>query len=96
MIHEHAIIAIAPADVPVFENRISAACSILLRSPGCASAEIRPTLDRPGQYLLTVGWASLSDHLETFAASPAATELHDLIGSLFAETPVVVHVEAAS
>jgi quinol monooxygenase YgiN len=96
VILEHAILAVATADVPTFESRISEACSILLRSPGCVSADIRPTLDRPGQYLLTVGWGSLADHLETFAASPAAAELHDLIGSLFAETPIVVHVEASS
>ncbi|MEH0580410.1 MULTISPECIES: antibiotic biosynthesis monooxygenase [Streptomyces] len=91
MIHEHALLTIAPDDVEKFEKAVAEARATLLEAPGCRAVSALRSVDRLGSYLLRVSWDRIEDHLEVFPATPQATRLADLIATCFAEAPQVIH-----
>lgn len=93
MIYEHAHLVIAPAAVEDFEKAVSTAREHLLAAPGCREVAVHRSVDRPGTYLLRVGWDRIADHLEVFPTTPQAAALAATIGGFFAEPPLVVHFE---
>jgi hypothetical protein len=54
------------------------------------------SLDRPGTYLLRVGWDRIEDHIATFPGTPQAILLAKTIGGYFTEEPMVIHFEDAA
>jgi quinol monooxygenase YgiN len=94
MIYEHALLTVEAADTEKFERAVPAARAALLDAPGCREVSVRRSVDRPGAYLLKVGWDRIEDHLEVFPATPQAARLVDAIGSFFAKEPEVIHFAA--
>lgn len=93
MIYEHAYLRISTDDQSTFEKAAPEARRILLAADGCREVSISKSVDEPDLYLLRVGWDTIEDHLERFASSEHGDALAELIGGLFADTPVVKHFE---
>jgi quinol monooxygenase YgiN len=93
MIYEHAHLVIDPARASEFESAAPDARKALLDAPGCREVGIFRSPDRPGTYLLRVGWDRIEDHLETFPATPQAAALGEAIAGFFTDAPLVIHFE---
>lgn len=94
MIYEHVYLAIDPARAKEFEQALQAGRGHLLAAPGCREVSVSRSVDRPGVYLLRVGWNRIEDHLEVFPATPHAARLAEAIGGFFREEPTIVHFDA--
>ena len=95
MIYEHAHLTIDPNRAAEFERAVLRGREYLLAAPGCREVSVSRSVDRPGVYLLRVGWNRIEDHLEVFPATPQAASLADAIGGFFIEEPAVVHFDGA-
>ncbi|WP_100810117.1 antibiotic biosynthesis monooxygenase family protein [Microbacterium sp. BR1] len=67
MVYEYALLTTAPEQSAEFEASFPEAIAILRSSPGCHDVELQAAVDRPGIYLLKVGWSRVEDHVVTFA-----------------------------
>ncbi|WP_375479748.1 antibiotic biosynthesis monooxygenase family protein [uncultured Jatrophihabitans sp.] len=94
MIYEHAHLVIDPARAHDFESAAPTARKALQDAPGCREVSIFRSADKPGTYLLRVGWDRIEDHLEVFPTTPQAATLADAIAGYFTETPLVIHFES--
>ncbi len=95
MIYEHAYLVIDPERIEQFEQAVPGGREHLLAAPGCREVSVHRSVDRPGTYLLRVGWDRIEDHLEVFPGTPQARLLADAIAGYFADEPTVVHFESA-
>jgi quinol monooxygenase YgiN len=93
VIYEHAYLTIDPARAEEFEEALRVGRGHLLASPGCREVSVSRSVDRPGVYLLRVGWNRIEDHLDVFPATPHAARLADTIGAFFQRDPTVVHFD---
>jgi len=91
MIYEYAVLTIDSARGAEFDAVIADAERILLSAPGCASASLQRSVDRPELCLLRVGWEDIDDHLVRFPGSEPADRLARTIGRFFVEEPLVAH-----
>jgi heme-degrading monooxygenase HmoA len=91
MIVEHAEFSIAESDAEKFESAYAQARELLARTEGFLWARMHRGVERPGSYLLLVGWESLEAHTVNFRESERFPQWRALIGPYFAETPVVEH-----
>ena len=96
MIYEHAHITIDVDRCAEFEDAFAQAKKYLLDANGGKTVEIVRSVDHPGVYLLRVGWGSVQDHTEDFAASINGKLLAEAIGGFFTVAPYVVHFEEAA
>ncbi len=94
MIYEHAYLVIDPDRANEFEKAVPAGRDALLAAPGCREVAVSTSVDRPGAYLLRVGWDRIEDHLEVFPTTPQAGQLARAIGGFFIEEPTVVHFDS--
>ncbi len=62
--------------------------------PGCISAHATRCIERPGRYMVTIGWTSLEAHINEFRNSPLFTQWRSHINGLFEGTPEVFHYQA--
>lgn len=95
MIKEIARIDIDPARAADFEAAVAQAVPHFRAAPGCHSVVLERAVDRPGHYLLVVGWDSVAAHMVDFRASDGFQAWRALAGPFFQSTPDVFHVETA-
>lgn len=82
MIFEHAQLTLPAGGEPEFLNSYPAVRENLLAAPGCQSADLHKSVDRPGVYLLRVGWNTLADHTEVFPETEHGRTVLAILGSL--------------
>ena len=95
MIKEIARIDIDPARAADFEAAVAQAQPHFRAAPGCRSFVLERVLDRPGHYLLVVGWDSVDAHMVDFRASDGFQAWRALAGPFFKGAPDVFHIEPA-
>lgn len=95
MIKEIARIDIDPAKAAAFEAAVAQAQPHFRAAPGCRSFALERAVDRPGHYLLVVGWDSIDAHMVDFRASDGFQAWRALVGPFFTATPDVFHIETA-
>jgi quinol monooxygenase YgiN len=91
MIVEHAEFSIAEADAEKFEAAFAEAKELLAQTEGFHWARMHRGVERPGSYLLLVGWESVEAHMVNFRESERFPTWRALIGPYFASTPNVEH-----
>lgn len=91
MIVEHAEFTVAEADAAKFESAYAEARELLAQTEGFAWARMHRGVERPGSYLLLVGWESLEAHNVNFRGSDRFPKWRALIGPYFAADPRVEH-----
>jgi heme-degrading monooxygenase HmoA len=93
LIYEHAYLTTDPAKREDFERSFGQAKNYLLSANGGRTVDLVRSADRPGLYLLRVGWESVAQHTEVFASSENGKRLAEAIAHFFLEPPQVVHFE---
>jgi heme-degrading monooxygenase HmoA len=91
MIMETAFIEIKPGLEGDFENAIMEAKKVLGQAPGFEVFHLHRGIERPGTYLLAIGWRSLEDHTVGFRESELFPKWRAIIGPFFAEAPQIEH-----
>jgi heme-degrading monooxygenase HmoA len=91
MIVEQAEFTIAEAEAEKFEAAYTKARKLLAQTEGFAWAHMHRGIERPGRYLLLVGWESLEAHTVNFRESDRFPQWRALIGPYFAADPKVEH-----
>jgi heme-degrading monooxygenase HmoA len=91
MIVEHAEFTIAEADAEKFEAAYAEARELLAQTEGFNWAHMHRGVERPGSYLLLVGWDSVEAHNVNFRESDRFPQWRALIGPYFAAAPTVEH-----
>jgi heme-degrading monooxygenase HmoA len=67
--------------------------TVLSKSPGFVSYEIRRCLETPERYLLLIEWRKLEDHTVGFRESEAYPQWSAIVRPFFAEAPHVEHFD---
>lgn len=96
MVVEHAYISVDPARRAEFEAAYAKAEPILAGAQGCTGTALFRDVERPGGYLLRVGWQRLADHLEVFPTSDAGRAFAAHVAGFFTGAPEVRHFEVES
>jgi heme-degrading monooxygenase HmoA len=92
MILEHAVITIRPGSARGFEAALATARPIIASSKGFISLELHRGIETPEQYILTVRWETVDDHLVGFRQSERFARWRELIGPYFESPPVGIHL----
>jgi quinol monooxygenase YgiN len=95
MIKEIARIDIDPAQAKDFEAAVAQAAPHFRAAAGCRNFALERAVDRPGHYLLVIGWESVAAHTVDFRASDGFQAWRTLAGPFFKTIPDVFHVETA-
>ncbi len=95
MIKEIARIDIDPAQSAAFEAAVAQAEPYFRAADGCRSFALERAIDRPGHYLLVVGWTSVAAHMVDFRGSDGFQAWRALAGPFFKTAPDVFHIETA-
>jgi heme-degrading monooxygenase HmoA len=91
MITETAHMTIRPGQEAAFEAALDQARSLVEQTPGCLGLTVQRGVERPGVYLITIGWDTLDDHLVGFRESARFPQWRALLSPHFAEPPAVEH-----
>ena len=91
MILESAMLSVKPGQNAAFEAAMAEARPLIAASPGFLGIEVRPCLERPGNYLLLVRWARLEDHTEGFRGSDRYEQWRALLHHFYDPFPIVEH-----
>lgn len=91
MISEIAVFTIKPGMETQFEQGVSKATPLFLRSRGCHGLRLMKSVEDPSQYTLLVNWDTVEDHMVHFRESEAFTTWRGLVGDCFAAPPQVHH-----
>lgn len=84
MITEIAILIINPAEAERFEQTYRDVVHILQRQPGYQSDKLMRAIEHPEQYILTVEWGSVEDHMR-FVDAPDYSDLDGALGEFVNE-----------
>ena len=95
MIKEIARIEIDPTKAAAFEAAVAQAEPLFRAAAGCHSFTLERAVDRPGHYLLVVGWDSVDAHIVDSRGSYDFQAWRALAGPFFIAPPDVFHVETA-
>ncbi|HUC05421.1 MAG TPA: antibiotic biosynthesis monooxygenase [Acidimicrobiales bacterium] len=90
---EHALLEVVPGTEDEFMAAMGRASSIIAASPGFVGLRVERCIERPGCFLLLVGWETLADHTEGFRGSEAYEEWRALLHHFYDPFPVVEHFE---
>ena len=93
MILEAAQLQVKPGQTEAFESAFREAQAIISAMPGYISHELQRCLEREGQYLLLVRWASVAAHEEGFRKSPQYQRWKTLLHHFYDPFPTVLHYE---
>jgi heme-degrading monooxygenase HmoA len=74
-----------------FEAGYAKAVPLFERARGYRSVELRRSVEAPAFYWLIVGWETLENHTVDFRESEDFQTWRTLVGSFFANTPLVEH-----
>ncbi len=91
MIVEHAEFTIPEECADEFEKAFGEAREFIARSPGFRFAELLCGVERPGVFLLLVGWDSVEDHTVGFRESELYEGWRALLHPFFAIPARVEH-----
>jgi heme-degrading monooxygenase HmoA len=91
MIVEHAEFTVAEADADKFEAAYAQARGLLAQTEGFHWAHLHRGVERPGSYLLLVGWETVEAHMVGFRESERFPQWRALLGPYFAADPKVEH-----
>lgn len=91
MIVEHAVFSVAETDAEKFESAYAEAKGLLEQTEGFLWARLHRGVERPGSFLLLVGWESVEAHNVNFRESERFPRWRALIGPYFAAAPEVEH-----
>lgn len=91
MVVEHAGFTIAADRGEEFEEAFRKAREVLAEADGFRWAELLRCEERPGTYLLLVGWESVEAHTVGFRESERFARWRALVGPFFAAPPAVEH-----
>lgn len=92
MITETALISVRPGSEDQFLAALnSQGLGILEQAEGFESITIQRGIERPSVFLLTLRWARLEDHTETFRGGPLFTQWRAVISPYFDQPPTVEH-----
>ena len=69
---------------------------VVRQDPGCKSIRVSRCIEKPGQYMLAVSWASLEAHIVDFRGGPLFPQWRGHINGLFEGSPVVFHYQDIS
>ncbi|WP_286830906.1 MULTISPECIES: antibiotic biosynthesis monooxygenase family protein [Kordiimonas] len=94
MILEHAILNVKAGEEAAFEAAMADAKAIIAGMKGFKGLEVRPCLERTGQYLLLVRWETLEDHTEGFRGSPEYQAWKQHLHHFYEPFPTVEHYAA--
>jgi|KBSSwiStaDraftv2_1062776.scaffolds.fasta_scaffold2330324_1 heme-degrading monooxygenase HmoA len=84
MVFESNEIRVTDGEGPAFEAAFTRARQLLLRIPGCRSAELLRRIGEPGRYQVRIGWERLEDHVEIYPGTAEAAEIRALLAPLIA------------
>ncbi|MCX5581071.1 antibiotic biosynthesis monooxygenase family protein [Kaistia terrae] len=91
MILEHALLIVKPGQFVAFETAMAQAAPLIAASPGFRGLEVRPSIEKPGTYLLLVRWEQLTDHDPDFRASDRYQRWKALLHDFYEPFPIVTH-----
>lgn len=95
MIHEIACLTITPGSEAAFEAAVAQAMPLFQQASGALSLRLDRTIESPNEYILTVGWEKLEDHMVLFRASAEFQQWRAIVGPYFVSAPHVRHVQHA-
>ncbi len=91
MIHEIAEVTVKAGDESRFEEGVAQAAPLFLRAKGCHGVSLHRVIENQSVYRLLVKWDTIENHLVDFRDSDDFQEWRRLVGSFFANPPVVTH-----
>ncbi|MFJ9562276.1 antibiotic biosynthesis monooxygenase family protein [Streptomyces fuscichromogenes] len=91
MVVEHAELAVEEGREAEFEEVFAKARAVLADADGFRWAELLRCVERPGTFLLLVGWESVEAHTVGFRESERFARWRALVGPFFAAPPAVEH-----
>jgi heme-degrading monooxygenase HmoA len=92
MILELADIRIRPGQQAAFDEAIERGVrSVIAKAQGFRGFKVNKGIESPERYVLQIFWDTLEDHTVHFRGSPAFAEWRAIVGSFFAQPPVVEH-----
>ncbi len=89
MILEQALLHVRPGEERAFEAAMRAARPLIAAARGFGGIEVRPSLDRPGTYLLLVLWESVADHRDGFRGSEDYQRWRGLLHHFYEPMPMI-------
>ena len=93
MILECAQLQVRDGQSAAFEDAFAQAQAIIASMKGYRFHELQRCLERPGHYLLLVGWNTVADHEEGFRKSPQYQQWKALLHHFYDPFPTVLHYE---
>ncbi|GCE11766.1 putative quinol monooxygenase [Tengunoibacter tsumagoiensis] len=94
MVTEIAIFTALPEKEEELGAGIIQGLEVIRQHPQCVSAHATRCVERPGRYMLTVGWTSLEAHIEDFRNGPLFAQWRSNINGLYESNPEVFHYQA--
>jgi heme-degrading monooxygenase HmoA len=91
LVLEAAILNVRPGQSDAFETALHAARPLFAATPGFRKLEIRPCLEKEGQYLLLVWWDRLEDHTIGFRGSDRYKAWREALHHFYDPFPPVWH-----
>ncbi|MEO6080616.1 MAG: antibiotic biosynthesis monooxygenase [Steroidobacteraceae bacterium] len=91
MITEIATITIDPAQAAAFEAAVAQAAPLFRGAEGCHGMALERGIEDAARYQLIVRWDTVEHHTVKFRESDGFRAWRQLVGSFFAEPPVVIH-----
>ncbi|PSR53836.1 antibiotic biosynthesis monooxygenase [Adhaeribacter arboris] len=76
-----------------FVNAYTAAGKLLQSSPYCLGFELIKGVDEPNNYILTICWTSIEEHLNGFRKSKAFGEFFNLVRPFYNNIQEMKHYE---
>lgn len=89
MILEHARLQVRPGQEAAFEAALVDARPLIAASPGFLGMEVRPAIERQGEYLLAVRWESITHHRDGFRQSDRYEQWRALLHHFYDPMPIV-------
>ncbi|MDQ3290974.1 MAG: antibiotic biosynthesis monooxygenase [Bacteroidota bacterium] len=74
-----------------FESAYSAAGKLLQNSPYCLGYELIKGVDEPKNFILTIYWTSIEEHLNGFRKSNVFGEFFDLVRPFYSNIQEMKH-----
>ncbi|WP_053749662.1 antibiotic biosynthesis monooxygenase family protein [Streptomyces sp. MMG1533] len=91
MVVEHALLTVEAGREDEFQEVFGKAREVPAEADGFRWAELLRCAERPGVFLLLVGWESVEAHTVGFRESERFLRWRALVGPFFAEPPDVEH-----
>ena len=88
---EHALLPVRDGEHAAFEAAMAAAVPLVSSIPGFRGIRVSRGVERPGTYLLLIGWDSVEAHEVGFRGSPQYVRWRELLHHFYAPFPVVEH-----